>query len=126
MHKIEIATDPLMMGWVLETYLQKYIADFQRLDGLALDSKNVNPALWTPINCHLGTPLRDASEMNLGFLFKSNAKIVTDLIEHTRKEDMAMHFCIRHRSRRGINCQLSVCLVVSSAKVRKYYAAHSS
>ena len=95
MHKVEMTTNPLMMGWVLEVCLQKYEADYQRLKGSALNFKNVNPVLWTPINCNLGTPLQDASKTNLGFLFKSNAKILAHLIEHTPKDYLTMHFCVQ-------------------------------
>ena len=94
MYKIETTTDPLMMGWVFETYLQKYEADYRRLKGLTLNFKNVNPMLWTPINCNLGMPLRDASKTNLGFLFKSTPQILKHLIQHTPR-DLVMHFCVQ-------------------------------
>ena len=54
MYRIEMTSDPLVMGWVFETYLQKYEAEYRRLNALTLNTKNVNPMLWTPINCHLG------------------------------------------------------------------------
>ena len=94
MYKIEMTTDPLMMGWVFETYLQKYEADYRRLKGLTLNFKDVNPMLWTPINCNLGMPLRDASKTNLGFLFKSTPQILKHLIQHTPR-DLVMHFCVQ-------------------------------
>ena len=82
-------------GWVFETCLQKYEAEYRRLNALTLNTKNVNPMLWTPINCNLGTPLQDASRTNLGFLFKSNPQILMNLIRHTPSEDMLMHFCVQ-------------------------------
>jgi serine/threonine protein kinase len=94
MYKIERTTDPLMMGWVFETYLEKYEADYRRLKRLTLNFTNVNPMLWTPINCNLGMPLRDASKTNLGFLFKSTPEILKHLIQHTPR-NLVMHFCVR-------------------------------
>ena len=95
MHKIEMTTDPLMMGWVFETFLDQYKADYDCLKAVASNSHNVNPVLLTPINYNLGTPLREASKTNLGFLFKSNSQILTQLIEHTPQEDLRLNLCVQ-------------------------------
>ena len=84
-----------MMGWVFETFLDQYKADYVSLRAVASNSQNVNPVLWTPMNYNLGTPLRDASKTNLGFLFKSNSQILTQLIEDTPQEDLRLNSCLQ-------------------------------
>ena len=94
MHSIEVTSDPLMMGWVLEVFLRKYKADYDRLVNLSLNFQNVNPVLWTSLNCQIGMPLRDASETNLGFLFRSNSATLASLIEQTPRADLEQRFCV--------------------------------
>ena len=94
MHTIELASDPLMMGWVLEVFLRKYKADYDRLVNLSLNFQNLNPVLWTSLNCQIGMPLIDASETNLGFLFRSNSATLSSLIEQTPSGDLEQRFCV--------------------------------
>ena len=94
MHTIEVASDPLMMGWVLEVFLRKYKADYDRLVNLSLNFQNLNPVLWTSLNCQIGMPLIDASETNLGFLFRSNSATLSSLIEQTPRADLEQRFCV--------------------------------
>jgi hypothetical protein len=75
-HKLEYTSDPLMMGWFLETFLREYEADYlsvKRMES-TLDFEHVDPADWTCVNFKFGTPLAVVSESksSLRFLFESD------------------------------------------------------
>jgi thiamine kinase-like enzyme len=83
-HNIEHTSDPLMMGWVLERFLRDYEADYHQLKGIDLKYENPGPVLWSPLNYDLEeglAPLRVTAPTNLGFLFRTNAKNLGQLIE---------------------------------------------
>jgi hypothetical protein len=81
-HRIEVTEDPLMMGWLIESFMRKYKADFERVKNLELDF-DVDPLAWTCINFNLGTQLRESSATNLGFLFRSNSEKLGRLIKQS-------------------------------------------
>ena len=86
-HRIEVTEDPLMMGWLIESTMRKYKADFERVKNLDLDI-DVDPLAWTCINFRLGTPLRQSSATNLGFLFRSNSEILGRLINQSAETEI--------------------------------------
>ena len=88
-HKIECTDNPRMMGWLIETFMRKYKADFDRVQVLKLDF-NVDPCTWTCMNFRLGTPLRHSSAINFGFLYRSNSDTLSQLISQVRQCDIEL------------------------------------
>ena len=74
--KIEETSDLLMMEWVLDQFVRRFIHEHRTIDFQNIVT-SVDPLDWTPMNLDFGNCKREnLDQPNLGFLFKTTGEFV--------------------------------------------------